>query len=188
VRAVRGVTTAESERIGARGHPLYYLSIHDIDAARWCVGTDVEQVTAVERRGELEHLDVPDATNVTLTFTDGTVATVAGYGVLPADTPGGITAGFELVGTRGTASVDTPGTTLAVTGPAGHDRPDVRHWPVINGRMDGAVRRQVDALAAAVAGEGELLASLRDGARAQTVADAALAAFDSETPVAVDSR
>lgn len=187
-RAKRGITRAESERIGGRGHPLYYMNVHDIDAMRWCVGSDVERVTAVERRGELADVDVPDATHATLTFEDGTVGTVTGYGVLPNDTPGGIEADFELVGTAGSAAVDTPGTTLSVTGPDGHDRPDVRHWPVVNGRMDGAVRRQIDAFASAIDGDGELLASIRDGAHAQAVADAIHDAIDREGAVAVDRR
>lgn len=187
-RAKRGITRSESERIGGRGHPLYYMNVHDIDAMRWCVGSEVERVTAVERRGELTVVDVPDAMHATLTFADGTVGTVTGYGVLPDDTPGGIEAGFELVGTAGTASVNTPGTTLSITGPDGYDRPDVRHWPVVNGRMDGAVRRQIDAFASAIAGEGELLASLRDGAHAQAIADAIHDAVETDESVAVESH
>lgn len=172
VRAKRGITRAESKRIGGRGHPLYYLNVHDIDAMRWIVGSDVERVTAVERRGELDALDVPDAMHATLEFEDGTVGTLTGYGILPEDTPGGISASLELLGTSGTGTVDSPGTTLTVTGPDGYDRPDVRHWPVVNDRMDGAVKRQIDFFADAMRNEGELLASIRDGAHAQAIADA----------------
>ena len=90
------------------------------------------------------------------------------------------------VGTAGTATVDTPGTVLSVTDATGYDRPDVRHWPVVNGEMDGAVRRQMDRFAKAVAGDGEMLASLADGAHAQAVADAISEAIDAETAVTVD--
>jgi predicted dehydrogenase len=145
-------------------------------------------VTAVERRGELADVDVPDAMHATLTFADGTVATLTGYGILPESTPGGIEAEFELVGTAGTATVDTPGTTLSITDADGYDRPDVRHWPVVNDRMDGAVRRQIDAFAAAIADDGRLLASLRDGARAQAVADAIHDAAGTSGSVDVDAR
>lgn len=173
VRAKRGITREESERIGGRGHPLYYMNVHDLDAMRWAVGSDVERVTAVERRGELEEsVGVPDALHATLTFADDTVGTLAGYGVLPNDTPGGIDASLELVGTGGTAEVNSPGTTLIVNGSEGYDRPDVRHWPVVNGRMGGAVRRQIDFFAEAIRGKGDLLATIRDGAHAQAIADA----------------
>lgn len=187
-RAKRGITRAESERIGARGHPLYYMNVHDIDAMRWCVGSDVEHVTAVERRGELEAVDVPDATHATLTFEDGTVGTVTGYGILPNDTPGSIEADFELVGTAGTAAINVPGTTLSMTGPSGYDRPDVCHWPIVNGRMDGAVRRQIDAFASAIVEDGDLLASIRDGAHAQAIADAIHTALNQGDSITVDHQ
>lgn len=185
VRAKRGITRAESERIGARGHPLYYMNVHDIDAMRWAVGSEVAEVTAVEHRGELDDVGVPDAMHATLAFEDGTVGTLAGYGILPDDTPGGISASLELVGTTGTATVDSPGTTLTVNGSRGYDRPDVRHWPVVNGRMDGAVRRQIDFFADAIAGDGDLLASIRDGAHAQAIADAIRAAAEDGSAHAV---
>jgi predicted dehydrogenase len=187
VRARRGITRSESLRIGGRGHPLYYMNVHDIDAMRWAVGSEVREVTAVQRRGELEEIDVPDAVHATLQFEDGTVGSLTGVGVLPDDTPGGITASLELVGTAGTAAVDTPGTTLTVNGTTGYDRPDVRHWPVVNDRMDGAVRRQIDFFERAIGGDDDLLASIRDGAHAQAIADAIRTATENGETVAVDA-
>jgi myo-inositol 2-dehydrogenase/D-chiro-inositol 1-dehydrogenase len=188
VRARRGITRSESMRIGERGHPLYYMNVHDIDAIRWVVGSDVQEVTAVEQRGELEEIDVPDAVHATLTFEDGTVGVLSGVGVLRDDTPGGITASLELVGTTGTAAVDTPGTTLTVNGTAGYDRPDLRHWPVVNNRMDGAVRRQIDFFERAINGDDDMIASIRDGAHAQAIADAIRTAIETGEPTAVDVR
>jgi len=188
VRARRGITRSESMRIGERGHPLYYMNVHDIDAMRWAVGSDVQEVTGVEQRGELKKIDVPDAVHATLTFEDGTVGSLSGVGVLRDDTPGGITASLELVGTAGTAAVNTPGTTLTVNGTAGYDRPDLRHWPVVNNRMDGAVRRQIDSFERAIDGDDDMLASIRDGAHAQAIADAIRTAIETGEPTAVDTR
>lgn len=187
-RAKRAITIAESRRIGERGHPLYYMNIHDIDAMRWCVGSEVVAVDAVERRGELADIDVPDAMHATLTFGDGTIGTISGYGVLPENTPGGIESDFELVGTKGTASVEAPSTAFSVNSVDGYDRPDIRHWPVVNGQIDGVVRRQMDAFARAIDGDDELLASLTDGARAQTVADAVRDAVETADSITVDYR
>lgn len=187
IRARRGITREESRRIGARGHPLYYMSIHDIDAMRWCVGSEVHSVSGVERRGELTDVGVPDATQSLFTFEDGTTGVLEGYGTLPNDAPGGIDAQLELVGTEGTISVDTPGTALTVHG-THYDRPDTRHWPVVNGRMDGAVRRQIDRFARSIAGDARLLASLEDGARAQAVADATRKACESGDRLLVEYR
>ncbi|MFC7248890.1 Gfo/Idh/MocA family protein [Halomicroarcula sp. GCM10025324] len=189
VRAKRGITRGESERIGGRGHPLYYMNVHDIDAMRWVVGSEIREVTGIERRGELASVDVPDVMHATLSFENGAVGTLTGYGVLPDETPGGIDAALELVGTDGTATADTPGTTLTVNGASGYDRPDVRHWPVVNDHMDGAVKRQIDAFARAIGGEREAepLATIRDGAHAQAVADAIYTATETGTSVAVET-
>lgn len=187
VRAKRGITRNESKRIGDRGHPLYYMNVHDIDAMRWTVGSEVREVTGVERRGELDDIDVPDVMHATLQFQNDTVGTLTGVGILPEDTPGGISASFELVGTDGTAAVDTPGTTLTVNGTDGYDRPDIRHWPVVNDRMDGAVRRQIDFFERAIDGDGDLLASIRDGAHAQAIADAIRTATADAEPISVST-
>ncbi len=161
------------------------MNVHDIDALLWCIDSTVETVRAVERRGELSDIDVPDATQALLTFEDGTIATVEGYGTLPNDTPGGIEASLELVGTRGTATVETPGNVFSTTTETGYDRPDVRHWPVVNGEMDGAVANQIDRFAAAIDGSREMLASIRDGYRAQRVATAIEEAIRTEGTVSV---
>lgn len=92
---------------------------------------------------------------------------------------------FELVGTAGHATVDTPGTTLTVHADR-FDRPDTRHWPVVNGRMAGAVRRQIDRFVAAIESDEELLATVEDGAHAQAIAAATKAAAESGTVNAVD--
>ncbi len=171
LRAKRAITRHESLRIGGRGHPLFYMSVHDIDAMRMCTGREVVEVQAMQRRGELEEVDVPDAVQALLRFDNGAVGVLEGYGIMPDDTPGGIEAGFELLGTRGRLQVDTPGTTLTLHTDR-YDRPDTRHWPVVNGRMDGDVKRQLSWFVKAIRDGGSLLASIEDGARAQTVAAA----------------
>ncbi|TYL36178.1 hypothetical protein CV102_23845 [Natronococcus pandeyae] len=186
-RAKRAITADESRRIGARGHPNFYMSIHDIDALLACIDSRVRSVSAVERKGELADIDVPDSVQALLEFENGTTAVVEGYGVLPANTPGGIQAAFELVGTNGSVSVDTPGTTIEVLN-GSFDRPDTRHWPVINGEMDGAVARQIDRFAKAVAGDATMVATVEDGYRAQRVADAIRRAAETDSIVDLDPR
>ncbi|WP_227357144.1 Gfo/Idh/MocA family protein [Haladaptatus salinisoli] len=184
VRAKRGITIEESRRIGARGHPLYYMNIHDIDAMLWSTQGRVVRVTSIARRGELSDIDVPDATQSLLEFEDGAIGVLEGYGTLPSETPGRIEAAFEIVGTNGKASVETPGDTLTVHGDR-YDHPDSRHWPIVNDRIDGTVRRQIDRFAEAIDGNGEMLATIKDGARAQAVANAAKEAYESNTAVSV---
>lgn len=171
VRAKRAITRHESLRIGERGHPNFYMSVHDIDAMRMCVGSEVAEVEAMERRGELEEIDVPDAVQALFRFENGTVGVLEGYGIMPDETPGGIEAAFELLGTRGRLQVDSPGTALTVHTDR-YDRPDTRYWPTVNGRMDGDVERQLSWFVKAIQNGGSLLASIEDGARALSVARA----------------
>ncbi|RBI62386.1 hypothetical protein DMJ13_10990 [halophilic archaeon] len=185
VRAKRGITTAESQRIGGRGHPVYYMNVHDIDAMRWCIGSEVECVRAVEHRGTLDEVGVPDAMQALFEFENGATGVLEGYGILPDDTPGQIDAAFGVVGTAGRAEVDTPGSTLTVHADR-FDRPDTRHWPVVNGRMDGAVRRQIDRFAAAIESDEEMLATVEDGAHAQAIAAAMKTAAETGTDQSVD--
>lgn len=184
-RAMRAITAENSRKSGARGHPLDYMNIHDIDAIEWCLDSEVTAVAALERTGHLD-VDVPDATQALFRLANGATATLAGYGVLPAETPGGIAAEFEVVGTGGRAAVETPDSTLTVESADGYDRPDTRHWPVVNDRMDGCVRRQIDRFVDAATGGVGLLATVRDGYRAQAVAATVKDAFDADGFVDVE--
>lgn len=188
VRGKRSVTSAESRRVGHNSHPLFYFSIHDIDAMLWCVDQAVERVVAVDRWGELEDIDSPDAHQALLTFKDGTIGVLEGYGILPETTPGGIQAALEVVGTDGTAAVETPGTYLSVNAAGAFDYPDTRHWPIVNERMDGAVRRQIDRFADAILGQCDgMLATISDGARAHATANAIWTAIETSEAIEVDS-
>lgn len=181
-RAKRAIPVSNSRRAGTRGHPLFYMNIHDIDMLRWSLDGRVAEVTGYERRGLLADLDIPDAYQALLRFESGAVATLEGYGVLPDDYPADIDAAFEVVGTDGTASVRTPGGEFVLH--AGrYDRPDTRYWPTVNGRMDGAVRRQLDVFADAVTDRGDVLATVEDGVRAQRVAEAVRRAIEGDRPV-----
>jgi predicted dehydrogenase len=181
-RAMRGLPMSNSRKAEPGEHPLFYMNIHDIDALTWCLGERVVEVTGYQRWGELTDAGVPDAHQILLRFESGATATLEGYGVLPEDVPGGIVAEFELIGTEGTASLTIPSDEVELHTDT-YDRPDTRYWPVVNDRMDGAVRRQIDYFADAVAGEGEVLATVPDGVRAQVVAEAARHAIEGKVSV-----
>lgn len=185
-RAKRTIPMSNSRKAGPGDHPLFYMNIHDVDALLSAVEERVDEVTGYERRGELTDIDIPDAHQVLLRFKDGTIATLEGYGVLPEEVPGDIAAEFELVGTDGTALVTLPSEEVELYAD-GYDRPDLHYWPVVNNRMDGAVRRQIGQFADAVAGKGEILATITDGVRAQTVAETARRAIEGNRPISPDT-
>lgn len=174
-RVKRAISTdpAGDRMAQLHGHPVLYMNIHDIDLLHYCLDADVKSVTAIERRGALAEagMDIPDATQALLTFENGTIAVLEGYGVLPGDYPDNIAASFELTGTDGVASVRTPGNTVSIH--AGrHERPDTRFWPVTNGRLQGTVRTQLDHFERAINRGTRMPATMVDGYRAHVVADA----------------
>lgn len=169
-RVKRTVTDSEVARLGERAHPLFYTSIHDIDFLNYCFGCNVTEISAAERRGSHD-VDIPDAVQAVLTFENGAIATVEGYSVLPENTPKTPDASLELTGTDGYVSVNLPSNELTVYSEQ-YDHPDTRHWPVVDGRIRGAVRNQIDRFADAIDGRGEVSATITDGHRAQVVADA----------------
>ena len=181
-RAMRGIPQSNSRNAGPGDHPLFYMNIHDIDALMWCLDEDVVEITGFERRGALTDVDVPDAYQILLRFESGAVATLEGYGILPENVPGGIVAEFGLVGTAGTVSVSIPSEEVVLQTDQ-YYRPDTHYWPVINNRMAGAVRHQLDQFADAITGEHEVLATVEDGVRAQTVAEAARRAIEGDRPL-----
>jgi len=183
-RVKRTNTVAEIERLGDRGHPIPYASIHDIDILNHALKGKVTNVFAVDRQGSHVY-DIPDAVQAVLTYESGTIATLEAYTVLPEDTPKTPNTSLELTGTEGYASVTTPGDVLTVHTKR-YDYPDTRHWPVINGRMDGAIRRQITRFADAIAGRNEIEATIFDGYKAQIVSDAIQRAIGEDEPISVE--
>lgn len=167
------------------GHPVLYMNVHDIDMLHYCLDADVEHVTAVECRRDDADTDIPDATQALLTYDSGATAVLEGYSVLPGNHPDEITASFELTGTEGVASVTTPGDTVALHTDR-YERPDTRFWPVVNGRMQGTVRMQLDRFADAINGRAEMVATMEDGYRAHVVADAIRRSIERDERVSVE--
>lgn len=174
-RVKRAISTdpAADRSAQLHGHPVLYMNIHDIDLLHYSLDADVETVTAFERRGKLDDagMNIPDATQALLRFETGTIAVLEGYGLLPGDHPDNIEASFELTGTDGVASVQTPGDAVNIHADR-YERPDTRFWPVSNERLQGTVRMQLDHFAAAITKGAAMPATIEDGYRAHVVADA----------------
>jgi len=97
---------------------------------------------------------VADFTWITAEFADGALAVVESGWALNEGWAGWTTpaawGGFgdvemNVIGTEGVVSLDfTPMNVYGVDAQEGWKLPDTRHWPVINGRLVGAIRNEVD--------------------------------------------
>jgi len=77
---------------------------------------------------------------------------------------------------RAISDFGVPGHDCGATRTAGME--DTRHWPVVAGEMDGAVAKQIDQFARAIAGDAGMRATVGDGYRAHRVAEAIRLAID----------
>ena len=151
----RNAPIGEGERIGGRTTVINYLAVHDLDQILWYHPEDVVKVSAKAVRGRIHaQFGVADFTWITAEFADGALAVVesgwalsdgwAGWRNPPAW--GGFgDVEMNVIGTTGVVSLDfTPMNVYGVDADEGWKLPDTRHWPIINGRLAGAIRNETD--------------------------------------------
>src|SRR5262245_57985254 len=92
----------------ARTTSAWFLSGHDIDLVSWLFDSQVEQVSAVARRGLLaaRGIDTPDAVVIQASFSNGAVATFESGWVNPETFPTQIDSYLSIVAEGGTVQVD----------------------------------------------------------------------------------
>lgn len=180
VRAMQGGTESTTRRTEGRIHPIHRSTIHDIDMIRWCVDRKITAVCTLESSNVLSDLDVPDATQTLLSFEDGTTGVLESYHALQH--PQGR---FELIGTEETVTITHPSNQLTI-GTERYEYPDTSYWPVVNGHIDGCVRKQIDWFAGAIVNDQQMLADIEDGFAAQIVADAILRSIGESGAVTVE--
>ncbi|MBA2598663.1 MAG: Gfo/Idh/MocA family oxidoreductase [Chloroflexia bacterium] len=151
----RNAPIGEGERIAGRTTVINYLAVHDLDQILWYHPVDVVTVNAKAIRGRIfERFGVADFTWITAQFGDGALAVVESGWALsdgwagwqkPAAWGGFGDVEMNVIGTTGVVSLDfTPMNLYGVDADEGWKLPDTRHWPVINGRLAGAIRNETD--------------------------------------------
>ncbi|MGQ9631222.1 MAG: Gfo/Idh/MocA family protein [bacterium] len=151
-----------AERLGGRTSVLFYLGPHDINYMRWFVGSPVERVYAEESRIALTHLGVADTILGTLKFANGAVGSLETSWALPNSLGVGVEARVEIAGTKGAIFIDVYDQGLRL-----YTRevlyPDTMHWPIVSGRVDGDLRRELEYFLECVVSDKPPLLSGEDG-------------------------
>ncbi|HEX5500291.1 MAG TPA: Gfo/Idh/MocA family oxidoreductase, partial [Thermomicrobiales bacterium] len=180
----RNAPIGEGERLAGRTTVINYLAVHDLDQILWCNPADVTRVVARAIRGRIfERFGVADFTWIMAEFAGGALAVVESGWALsegwaswsqPAAWGGFGDVEMNVIGDRGVVSLDfTPMNLYGVDADEGWKLPDTRHWPVINGRLAGAIRSEIDHfLLCAATGEPPLV----DGRQARRSLEIGLAA------------
>jgi predicted dehydrogenase len=152
--ARRNAIIQEGHRLGGRIGVVQYLAVHDIDLLLWYHDAPVESVTARAVHGRIfQSYGTPDFVWLWMRFADGALGIVECGWALPEGW-GGWADGtawrpfgdcrMDLTGTDDFLSLDLRSMNVAGIDRNGWRFPETRHWPVVNGRIGGAARLQME--------------------------------------------
>jgi predicted dehydrogenase len=152
--ARRNATIQEGHRLGGRTSVVQYLAVHDADLLLWYHDSPVESVAARAVCGRIaESYGTPDFVWLWLHFADGALGIIECGWALPEGWGGWAEetawqpfgdARMELIGTDDFLSLDFRAMNVAGVDRNGWRFPETRHWPVVNGRIGGAARLQME--------------------------------------------
>jgi UDP-N-acetylglucosamine 3-dehydrogenase len=183
--ARRSNKIVQARRFEGKTTVLHYLAVHDVDWMLWAMDEPVTEVYAASSRKALQALGVDDAVFASLRFAGGAVGCVEVGWVRPEHSPVDLDAYLEVVGTAGSAYVDTSNAGVLIEGERIR-RVDTTYGFALAGEVSGALREEVEHFLQCVQ-EGRR--PLIDGHQARAaVAVIAAAAESARTgqPVAVD--
>ena len=200
IMARRQFSPGGVERFAGLSTTLRILAIHDFDLIRWLHPAPIATVHAMAATGPIHATTgLHDHVVTTIRFTDGALAMVETGWNLPASfadfrTPEGWQGAgnnrIEVFGQGGMLSNDMGlrhQQLVAFTDAEGFRAAGLRHQPVIHGRVQGALRAEVEHFLDCVATGAKPLCTLADARRAAALleaAEAALATGHPQVPVA----
>lgn len=148
------VQTVYARRMGKRSRHLslagrvslpFFLGVHDFDVLRWFVGSEVEKVTALGRRGHhaAQGFDVDDAVSALLQFTNGVVCTVDLAWNLP-DQILGFQFKADVIGDKGWINISHEDQGLTISTNERIVRPDTVFEPMVYGATAGVFHTEIE--------------------------------------------
>jgi myo-inositol 2-dehydrogenase/D-chiro-inositol 1-dehydrogenase len=186
IMARRQFSPGGVERFAGLSTTLRILAIHDFDLIRWLHPAAIASVHAVGATGPIHAFTgLHDHVVTTIRFADGAIAMVESGWTLPASftdfrTPAGWQGAgnnrIEVFGRDGMLSNDMGlrhQQLVAFTADEGFRAAGLRHQPVIHGRVQGALRAEVEHFLDCVQTGAQPLCTLADARRAVALLEAA---------------
>jgi predicted dehydrogenase len=175
----------EMLRWAGRSATIWFTGSHLIDLVCWLVGSSVSRVYSVSRSKVLvaRGIPTPDFFETTMEFANGAVAFVENCWILPNSEPSVVDFKMRLVGTQGSATVDTTHnrTLECYTGRVAF--PDVLGLPKIFGQQQGFAVESIKHFADCVIHDKEPMLSGQDGLANTAIVCAALKSAETGQPV-----
>lgn len=129
----------------AKSSPAWFLSSHDIDYVRWCIGAEAVEVYATGQRKVLAQMgiDTYDGIQALVHFANGAGAVFESGWVYPNTFPTTVNSMIELVGTDGVVHMDRTRETLAIAHQKAYTYPKSSMTMEVAGRLEGALPTSV---------------------------------------------
>ncbi|MFO7590033.1 MAG: Gfo/Idh/MocA family oxidoreductase [Acidimicrobiia bacterium] len=181
--ARRNNPRSAARRVGGRVSLVFYLGIHDIDAALWIAGDAPESVFARSSAVVNRDLGVEDGLFALLRLAGGAVVSLESSWAMPEQLGSRVYGGLDVVGRDGMVKVDLDRPGLYEVGANGSNAIDPNIWPVVNGRLEGDLVREVDHFARCVLDGATPIVPSQDAVTAVRVAEAILRSARTEEVV-----
>ncbi|MHB0876457.1 MAG: Gfo/Idh/MocA family protein [Anaerolineae bacterium] len=117
---------------------IFTTGIHDIDVILWYY--EGHRPVEVYMKTESVHGKGDDVFWGMMTMDDGSLGIVETAWILPESVPWGRQFSLQVMGSEAVASVETPGSGLALWSGEGSDAADFLYWPMVHGTVGGALR------------------------------------------------
>lgn len=190
------ISTLALKRTNSQGTPkrlkgkvsfFYYMGVHDIE---WMLdynrAAKPVKVYCQASNIVLKGIDT-DAAFMTVTFDNGSVATVELNWAFPENGVCGFMTAVEAVGTKAAALLNVDNQGLLIADPASVELPDALHWPVYNGQIQGDLKEELNHFARATLNGSDYLVDTDNAIRAIRVIEAAMESIETGMPVVLES-
>lgn len=194
LRAKRDVSRSWFHAYGHTVNPILETAVHDIDLALWLF--DSRPVFVQAWGTHSLGYDLPESVTMLIGFesggqaflstawlrTDRDVPNILSWALddAGADTGGVIAGDLEVMGDRGTARIASYSDAFSLSTDAVTAYPDTSFWPVIGGRVWGALAAEAVDFVQRVEGSPSLeVASIEDAVMGQRVAEAGIQSLES---------
>lgn len=170
--ARRNSPLAILKRIGGREGGTHWVGSHDIDLMLWIKGCGVASVFARHAGPGPAGFPVEQAITSSLRFEDRSVAVLENVWGAVSYPGRHDRIEFQANGTLGSVEVHSAETGLGIFREGSAIYPDTVYMPVVQGRLTGVYRDEIDYFIDLVRGFREPFSTVDDGLRALAVADA----------------
>ena len=142
---------------------LISTGIHELDSMVLFAGSKVKRVYGESEKRLTKGLKGDDAYMALLRFENGAIGNLETSWILPGSDPAGLRARFDIIGAKGAIFIEGVNESMAILTEKEYRHPDSYYWPVLHGRVEGALRTAMDHFLTCLAEGKEPIAGAAEG-------------------------